>query len=174
MERAGRRPEECVITPAVDIILGETESIAQERAAYLESLVSAEVGVCDLSNAIGVDLSGYDLDKPIEDMEINDGPRGVLDVILQGSRAAGLTLRQAGLRYGTSQHTPALIGTAEMVADRMQDMFESRCCDGFVVCPSVTPGTYVQFVKTVVPELQRRGLFRKEYTGKTLRKNLRA
>lgn len=174
MERVGRRPEECVITPAVDIILGETESIARERAAYLESLVSAEVGVCDLSNAIGVDLSGYDLDKPVEDMEINDGPRGVLDVILQGSRAAGLTLRQAGHRYGTSQHTPALIGTAEMVADRMQDMFESHCCDGFVVCPSITPGTYVQFVKTVVPELQRRGIFRKNYAGKTLRENLRA
>ena len=168
----GRRPEECVITPAVDMVLGETELIARERAAYLESLVSAEVGLCDLSNAIGVDLSTLPLDQPIEDMDITGGARGVLDVILQGSRAAGLTLRQAGFRYGVSQLTPALVGTPAMVADRLQDMFESRCCDGFVICPSITPGSYMQFVRSVVPELQRRGVFRKSYDGATLRENL--
>ncbi len=105
------------------------------------------------------------MDRPLEDMETTDGARGVLDVVLQGSRAAGLTLREAGYRYGVSQLTPALIGTADMVADRLQDMFESRCCDGFVICPSITPGTYMQFVKTVVPELQRRGIYRTEYPG---------
>ncbi len=174
MQRLGRAPEECIVTPAIDIILGETESIAQERAAYLESLVSAEVGICDISNGIGIDLSGLPMDKPIEDMDTPDGARGVLDVILQGSRAANLTLRQAGHRYGVSQLTPALIGTPEMIADRMQDMFESHCCDGFVVCPSITPGTYMQFVKTVVPELQRRGIYRTEYAGRTLRENIRS
>ncbi len=174
MERNGRRPEECIITPAIDVILGETESIAREKAAYLESLVSAEVGVCDLSNALGLDLSQYPLDKPLEDMEITEGARGVLDVILQGSRAGSLTLRDAGYRYGVSQMTPALVGTAEMVADRLQDMFESHCCDGFVVCPSVTPGGYAQFVNMVVPELQRRGLYRSAYTGRTLREHIRS
>ena len=91
---------------------GETELIAQERAAYLNSLVSAEVGVCDISNAIGVDLSPFPLNQPLEDMEITEGARGVLDVVLQGSRAAGLTLREAGYRYGVSQLTPALVGSA--------------------------------------------------------------
>ncbi len=173
MARHGRAPEECIITPAVDIVLGETESIARERSEFLNSLVSAETGVCDISNAIGVDLAGYEMDRPLEDMETTDGARGVLDVILQGSRAAGLTLREAGYRYGVSQLTPALIGTADMVADRLQDMFESRCCDGFVICPSITPGTYMQFVKTVVPELQRRGIYRTEYPGQTLRETIR-
>jgi FMN-dependent oxidoreductase (nitrilotriacetate monooxygenase family) len=173
MDRLGRRPEECAITPAIDVVIGETDSIARERAAYLESLVSAEVGVCDISNGIGVDLAGFPLDQPIQDMDITDGARGVLDVILQGSRSAGLTLRQAGLRYGVSQHTPALVGTAETIADRMQELFEAECCDGFVVCPSVTPGSYMQFVRAVVPELQRRGLFRRAYAGRTLRENLR-
>ena len=173
MANYGRTPEECIITPAVDIVLGETESIARERSEYLNSLVSAETGVCDISNALGVDLSGYEMDRPLEDMETTDGARGVLDVILQGSRAAGLTLREAGYRYGVSQLTPALIGTADMVADRLQDMFESHCCDGFVICPSITPGTYVQFVKTVVPELQRRGIYRTEYPGQTLRETIR-
>jgi alkanesulfonate monooxygenase SsuD/methylene tetrahydromethanopterin reductase-like flavin-dependent oxidoreductase (luciferase family) len=114
------------------------------------------------------------LDKPLEDMEINDGARGVLDVILQGSRADGLTLRDAGKRYAVSQHTPALVGTPSMVADRLADMFESHCCDGFVVCPSVTPGGYAQFVSMVVPELQRRGLYRTEYGGRTLRENIQS
>ena len=114
------------------------------------------------------------MDQPIADMAITEGARGVFEVILQGSRAASLTLREAGFRYGVNQLTPVLVGTPDMVADRMQDMFESRCCDGFVFCPAVTPGNAMQFVNAVVPELQRRGIFRTEYTGRTLRENLRA
>jgi FMN-dependent oxidoreductase (nitrilotriacetate monooxygenase family) len=174
MVKHGRAPEECIITPAVDIVLGETESIANERAEYHNSLVSAEVGVCDISNGLGIDLAQFSLEQPLEDMDIPDGARGVLDVILQGTRAGSLTLRQAGYRYGVNQLTPTLIGTPEVVADRLQDMFESHCCDGFVICPSITPGTYVQFVKTVVPELQRRGIYRTDYTGATLRQTIRS
>jgi len=173
MERNGRTPEECIVTPAIDIVLGETDQIARERADYLNSLVSAEVGVCDISNAIGVDLSQSPLDQPLDDMDITEGARGVLDVVLQGSRAARLTLREAGYRYGVSQLTPVLVGSPQTIADQLQDMFESRCCDGFVICPSITPGTYMQFVKMVVPELQRRGLYRTDYMGKTLRQNIR-
>ena len=173
MERNGRTPEECIVTPAIDIVLGETDQIARERADYLNSLVSAEVGVCDISNAIGVDLSQFPLDQPLDDMDITEGARGVLDVVLQGSRAARLTLREAGYRYGVSQLTPVLVGSPQTIADQLQDMFESRCCDGFVICPSITPGTYMQFVKMVVPELQRRGLYRTDYMGKTLRQNIR-
>ena len=173
MERNGRTPEECIVTPAIDIVLGETDQIARERADYLNSLVSAEVGVCDISNAIGVDLSQFPLDQPLDDMDITEGARGVLDVVLQGSRAARLTLREAGYRYGVSQLTPVLVGSPQTIAEQLQDMFESRCCDGFVICPSITPGTYMQFVKMVVPELQRRGLYRTDYMGKTLRQNIR-
>jgi alkanesulfonate monooxygenase SsuD/methylene tetrahydromethanopterin reductase-like flavin-dependent oxidoreductase (luciferase family) len=173
MDRIGRNPEDCIITPAIDIVLGETDSIARERADYLNSLVSAEVGVCDISNTIGVDLAQFPLDQKLDDMAITEGARGVLDVVLQGSRAEGLTLREAGYRYGVSQLTPVLIGSPKTVADRLQDMFESRCCDGFVICPSISPGSYMQFVNTVVPELQRRGIYRTEYTGKTLRQNIR-
>jgi FMN-dependent oxidoreductase (nitrilotriacetate monooxygenase family) len=173
MERLGRAPGECIITPAIDVVLGETDSIARERAYYLNSLVSAEVGVCDISNAIGVDLSPFPLDQPLNDMDMNEGARGVLDVVLQGSRAAGLTLREAGYRYGVSQLTPVLIGSPGTIADQLQDMFESHRCDGFVICPSVSPGTYMQFVKAVVPELQRRGIYRVDYPGKTLRETIR-
>ena len=173
MERNGRAPEACIITPAVDIVLGETDSIARERTDYMNSLVSAEVGVCDISNAIGVDLSQFPLDVPLDDMDITEGARGVLDVVLQGSRAAGLTLREAGYRYGVSQLTPVLIDSPRTIAGQLQDMFESHCCDGFVICPSIAPGTYMQFVKMVIPELQRNGLYRNEYPSNTLRETIR-
>jgi FMN-dependent oxidoreductase (nitrilotriacetate monooxygenase family) len=172
--RHGRAPGHCAVLPAIDIVLGETESIAQERAAYLNSLVSTPLGVAEISNAIGVDLSGYPLDQPLRDMEITQGARGVFDVVLRGSQAQGLTLGDAGRAYGINQLTPQIIGTPKMVADHLQDLFEAEACDGFVLSPSLSPTTYTQFVKSVVPELQRRGVYRTEYTGRTFRENLRS
>lgn len=170
----GRRPEHCAILPAIDIVVGETESIAREKAEYLNSLVSPELGVAEISNAIGVDLSSYPLDQPLVDMDITQGSRGVFDVILKGAQSRNLTLRDAGQAYGVSEMTPQLIGTPSQIADKMQDLFEVEACDGFVIVPSITPNGYVQFVKSVVPELQRRGLYRTEYTGRTFRENLRS
>jgi FMN-dependent oxidoreductase (nitrilotriacetate monooxygenase family) len=169
----GRSPNECAILPAVDVILGDTESIARERADYINSLASPTLGLAEISNAFGIDLSGYPLDKPLVDMELEQGCRGILDVMLQGTRAHNLTLRDAGRAWAINQMTPQLIGTPKMVADHLQDLFESHCCDGFMLCPSLSPSTHVQFVKTVVPELQRRGLFREDYACGTFRENLR-
>ncbi|WAC25738.1 LLM class flavin-dependent oxidoreductase [Ancylobacter sp. SL191] len=174
MQRHGRPPEHCAVLPAIDIVVGETESIAQERAAYLNSLVSPELGVAEISNHAGVDLAGFPLDEPLKDMEITQGSRGVFDVILRGTQSKNLTLRDAGRHYAISELTPQLVGTPQMIADRMQDLFESEACDGFVIVPSLTPSGYTQFVKSVVPELQRRGIYRKDYTGRTFRENLRS
>lgn len=168
----GRRPNECAIVPAVDVVLGETEAIAKERAAAINEYASPTLGVAEISNALGVDMSKEPLDKPLEDLELTQGCRGILDVMLQGSKKDGLTLGQAGKAWATSQMTPQLIGTPKMIADHLQDLFEAECCDGFMICPSISPGGYVQFVKTVVPELQRRGIFRKEYQYATFRENL--
>jgi alkanesulfonate monooxygenase SsuD/methylene tetrahydromethanopterin reductase-like flavin-dependent oxidoreductase (luciferase family) len=98
---------------------------------------------------------------------------GALDVLAQGSAAEGLTLRQAAQRYGTSVMAPQLVGTAETVADRMQDLFEAGACDGFIVTPTTFPGMFEQFARSVVPALQKRGVFRTAYTGTTLRQTLR-
>jgi FMN-dependent oxidoreductase (nitrilotriacetate monooxygenase family) len=170
--RSGRAPQHCAILPAVDVILGDTESIARERADYINSLASPTLGLAEISNAFGIDLSGYPMDEPLADMELEQGCRGIFDIILQGTNAKNLTLREAGRAWAVNQMTPQLIGTAETVADRLQDMFESNCCDGFMICPSISPGGYMQFVKNVVPELQRRGLFRKDYAFNTFRENL--
>lgn len=173
VEREGRRPESCAILPAIDVVLGETEAIAREKAAYLGSLVNAEFGVAEMSNATGGNLAGQDIDRPLDELDLKEGARGMLDVILQGRCAGGFTLREAGRRYGYTRMNPLLIGTPAMVADQMQDLFESGCCDGFILCPSLSPAGYEEFCQTVVPELQRRSIFRTEYTGRTFRENLR-
>jgi len=168
----GRQPKECAILPAVDIVIGETESIARERAEAINAYASPTLGIAEISNALGVDMSNEPLDKPLEDMELSQGCRGILDVMLQGTQANGLTLGEAGKAWATNQMTPQLVGTPKMIADELQDLFESECCDGFMVCPSLSPSSYVQFVKTVVPELQRRGVYRKDYKFATFRENL--
>lgn len=171
VEAAGRNRNHCAILPGIDVVVGETESIAREKAEYINSLVSPELGVAEISNALGIDLSQYPLDEPLSEMEITQGAKGMIDLILQGSE--GKTLREAGYIWGTRQMTPQLIGTPTMIADYMQDYFESEACDGFIVCPSLSPSAYAQFVDGVVPELQKRGIYRKEYTGRTFRDHLR-
>ena len=173
MATAGRAPEECVILPSIDVVIGETASIARERAEYVNSLVDTQLGMAQISGHIGVDLSQFDPDQPLSDIAMEEGSRGSFEVILQGTRAEGLTLGEAARRFATSELCPQLVGTAEMIADQLADLFEDHACDGFVLTPTTFPGMYEQFCRSVVPVLQKRGLFRTEYTGATLREHLR-
>jgi FMN-dependent oxidoreductase (nitrilotriacetate monooxygenase family) len=173
MALRGRPPEECAILPSIDVVLGETESIARERAEYVNSLVDTQLGMAQISGHIGIDLSKLDPDQPLADMALEEGSRGSFDVILQGTAREGLTLGEAARRFATSELCPQLVGTPEAVADHLTELFDDFACDGFVLTPTTFPGMYEQFCKTVVPILQRRGVFRTEYTGSTLRANLR-
>jgi FMN-dependent oxidoreductase (nitrilotriacetate monooxygenase family) len=170
---AGRAPEDCKILPSVDPIIGETDAIARERQAFLNDLVVAELGMAQMSGHIGADLSRFPADQPLRDMDIEEGSRGSFDVILQGTAAQGLTLGEAARRFATSELCPQIVGSPASVADQLQDLFESEACDGFILTPTLMPGMYESFVRGVVPLLQARGLFRTEYTGTTLRENLR-
>lgn len=174
MAKYGRVPEDCVILPALDVILGDTESIAEERRDYLDRLVEPELALAITSCHIGIDLSGYPLDQPLETLARDQTVMGGLDVLMQATKAHGLTLREAAQRYGTSMLAPQLVGTPASVADRMQDLFESGACDGFILTPTTFPGMFEQFARAVVPELQKRGIFRTSYAGRTLRENLRS
>ena len=174
VRKYGREEHHCAVVPGIDVIIGETESIAKERQENINSLVSVDLAVAEISNGLGIDLSDWPLDKPLEDMDLPQASRGIFEVILQGSKAKNLTLRDAARAFGENQLTPQVVGTASQVADHMQDLFESEACDGFIISPSLSPSSYVSFVKSVVPELQRRGLYRTEYTGKTFRENLRS
>lgn len=180
MAAVGRGPEACKVLPSLDIILGETREIAEARRAHLDALVDPELALAITSCHIGIDLARFELDKPLEVLARDQTVGGSLDVLMQATAAAaretgggGLTLREAALRYGTSMMAPQLVGTASDVADRMQELFEAGACDGFIVTPTVFPGNFEQISRSLIPELQRRGVFRKSYAGNTLREHLR-
>src|ERR1051326_2921168 len=133
MARRGRRPEQRQILVSVDPIIGETRAIAEEKAAYLLDLVDPELGLALISAHIGTDLSHYPLHQPLRDVETAEGSRGSFDVILQGTRAEGLTLGDAAKRFAVSELCPQVIGTAADIADQWPAMFDSGGCDGFVL-----------------------------------------
>ena len=168
----GRAPEQCLVLPSIDVILGETDAIARERQEYVNDLVQTEAGMAQMSGHIGMDLSRLPPDLPLSDMDIEAGSRGSLDVILQGTQAQGLTLGEAARRFATSELCPQIVGSPATVADQLQDLFESHACDGFILTPTLMPGMFEQFTRAVVPLLQARDLFRRDYAGRTLREHL--
>lgn len=172
MVEHGRAPESCAVLAAIDVIIGETESIAREKQEYANSLIHDDMGLALVASHTGIDLSVYPLDEPLAVIETSLGSQGSLDVILQGTRAQGLTLGEAARRYATSELCPQIVGTPRMIADRLIDLFEAEACDGFILNPTVNPGTFEQFTRSVVPLLQEGGFFRKSYQHKTLRETV--
>jgi FMN-dependent oxidoreductase (nitrilotriacetate monooxygenase family) len=170
----GRDPDSLAILPSLDPIIGETDTIARERQAYMNDLVDPTLGLAVMSGHLGIDFSKYPLDARIDELNLDVAVTGSFDVIVQGVKSEGLTLGEAAKRFATSELTPQVVGAPETVADYLIDLFDDRACDGFIITPTVFPGTFEQFVRAVVPELQRRGKFRTEYSGTTLRENLRA
>jgi len=171
MAEYGRAPEDCKILTAVMPFIGETEAIAREQQSLHNDLVHPLVGLSTLSNHTNYDLSKHALDEPVEKVEIQ-GMRGIFDMVVKLSQEEGLTLRDIGKLYGASVLVPQIVGTPRIVADQLETIFQAEACDGFVISPAYLPGSFEEFVELVVPELQQRGLFRTEYTGKTLRQHL--
>lgn len=168
MAARGRGPHECAILPAVSVVLGETESIARERADYLASLIDPELNLAAASSGLGADLSKLTSESNLKALQRNQGMAGTEQVLEQVMKAEGIGLKDAAMKRGGNE----LVGTAAQVADHLQALFEAGVCDGFVIAPTTFPSMFEQFCRSVVPELQRRGLFRTEYTGRTLRENL--
>ncbi len=169
MEAHGRAPSECAILPSMTVVLGETESIAQERAAHLASLASPELTRAWNSAMLGADITRAATPEALAEARGHQGHGGIEDETRQMMRAEGISFAEA-----TSRTRGVIAGTPSMVADRMEAMFTAGGCDGFVIWPTVFPGMFEEFGRMVIPELQRRGLFRTEYSGKTMRENLRA
>lgn len=167
LEAQGRRPEECRILPSLSVVVGETESIAREKAAYLESLVDPELVLATNSVLLGVDLSTIESAEAAKQAAGNQGIAGSRDRVDQDARAQGISFAKSARKPRS-----LLAGTPKMIADYMEDWFTSGACDGFILPPTVFPGSFEEFGRMVVPELQRRGLFRTEYAGHTLRENL--
>ena len=169
MAARGRAPHECAILPAVSVVLGETDAIARERAAYLDSLIDPELSLAASSANVGADMTKVTDAASLAALQGNQGMKGSEQVLSQVMQAEGLSLRQAAVKRTEGRE---IVGAPETVADRLQEIFESGVCDGFVLTPTMFPGMFEQFCRAVVPELQRRGLFRTAYEGRTLRENL--
>ncbi|HEY0182045.1 MAG TPA: LLM class flavin-dependent oxidoreductase [Rhodopila sp.] len=164
----GRPPGHCAVLPSIAVVLGETESIAREKAEYLNALSDPELVLATNSQMLGVDLSRHETEAEVVSAAGNQGIQGSHDRVAQLARAEGLSFAAAARRPRN-----LLVGTAADVADIMEDWFRDGAADGFIVWPTVFPGMFEEFGRLVVPELQRRGLFRTEYAGATLRENLR-
>jgi FMN-dependent oxidoreductase (nitrilotriacetate monooxygenase family) len=171
MAALGRDREHLKILPGALVVVGETEAEAQQKRDLLDSLVHPDSGLASLSVALGCDASGFNLDGPLPEIpETNQSKSGRQRVIDRAKRD-NLTVRQlaqiAGGYGGLS-----LTGTPKSIADEMEEWLFTGACDGFNVMFPYVPGGLDDFVNLVVPELQRRGLFRTEYEGSTLRENL--
>ncbi|MEV4451182.1 MULTISPECIES: NtaA/DmoA family FMN-dependent monooxygenase [Streptomyces] len=178
----GRSPEDLKIMPGVTVVLGDTAADARERAAEIRRRqVSPQNALLALEQIWGVDLSSYDPDGPLPDIDPEPEPalaRGrvrVADPLAVAekwralSRAKGLSIRQTVIEASGRQ---SFVGTPETVAAELDEFVTTGAADGFILVPHLTPGGLDEFVDRVVPLLQERGAFRTEYTGTTLRSHL--
>lgn len=171
--RFGRSRRELKVMPGLYPVVGRTEAEAREKFDFLQSLIHPSVGLAVLEHTIGVpDLSQYPLDGPVPEMGDTNGPLSRQRLLLEAARRDKLTLWELCLLNAGPRGHLLTIGTPAQVADVMEHWFHSGAADGFNVMPAWLPGSLADFVDMVIPELQRRGLFRTEYEGTTLRENL--
>lgn len=168
---AGRSPEHCKVLPGALVIVGRTTQEAQEKKALLDSLVHPESGLPNLSIRLGVDASVFDLDAPLPDIPPSNQSQSQRDTLVALARRDNLTVRQLARMMGGFGGLE-IVGTAAEVVDTMQAWLETDAADGFNIMFPTMPAGLDDFVALVIPELQRRGIFRQEYTGTTLRDHL--
>jgi len=173
LPRFGRSPAEVLVMPGLYPVVAPTESEAREKFDHLQSLIHTSVGLAVLEHTIGVhDLDKLPLDGPVPEMPDTNGPLSRQRLLLEQARRDKLTLWELCLANAGPRGHVLTIGTPSQVADEMEHWFKNGAADGFNVMPAWLPGSLDDFVDLVIPELQRRGLFRTEYEATTLRGNL--
>ncbi len=171
MDALGRDRDHLKILPGVLVVVGDTEGEARAIRARLDSLVHYESAIASLSVALGCDASRFDPDAPLPSLPETNASKSSQERVLRLAERESLTVRQLAQRLG-GYGGLAMVGTAASIADQMQEWLETEASDGFNVMFPWLPGGLDAFVGQVVPELQRRGIFRREYEGRTLRENL--
>ncbi|SDB52944.1 LLM class flavin-dependent oxidoreductase [Belnapia rosea] len=171
MPALGRDPDHLKILPGAFVVVGETLAEARAKRDHLDSLVHYDSAIASLSIALGTDASAFDPDRPLPPIPDTNQSKSGRERAIALAEREGLTVRQLAQRLG-GYGGLAMVGTPSMIADEMEAWLEGRASDGFNVMFPWLPGGLDEFVDQVVPELQRRGLFRREYEGRTLRENL--
>lgn len=175
VDAMGRDPELVRMLPMAYTVVGESEAHAREKEEiFLNALVDPMASLTLLSELTNYDFAKHDLDEVITDdlLESAGGIRGMVAGWRKANGGQEMTLRQLASMRATLLQGPRFVGTGAQVAEQMESWYDARACDGFVVAATHTPGTYEEFVRMVVPELRKRGIFRTEYTGDTLRDHL--
>ena len=172
VERCGRDPDHVVITHLVNTVAAATKMEAEDKWAEIEKLPLEIDALSLLSEALNFDFARKGMDEAFTDRELAamSGLQGIRDRVLAVKKNP--TVREFIKISGRGRVHNPIVGGPKEVADRLEQWFVERACDGFVVSATHVPGAYEDFVGFVVPELQRRGLFHKEYAGTTLRENL--
>ncbi|APT59411.1 monooxygenase [Roseomonas gilardii] len=171
MERLGRDPDHLKILPAAFLVVADSIEEAQAERRRLDSLVHYDSGIASLNGMLGYDVSGYDPDGPLPEIPETNASRSARERMIELARRENLSIRQLAQRAG-SYAGLAFVGTPGSIADEMEQWLVERGSDGFNVMFSWLPGGLEAVVQKLVPELQRRGIFRRDYAGTTLREHL--
>jgi alkanesulfonate monooxygenase SsuD/methylene tetrahydromethanopterin reductase-like flavin-dependent oxidoreductase (luciferase family) len=186
LARYGRAPDQLLILPAATYVLGGTDAEAAELAREVRrQQVSGQTAIAFLEQLWNRDLSGYDPDGPLPEVDPDPGehtiargrasvrmhrdPMAIAAQWREKATAEKLSIRELIIEITARQ---TFVGSPSTVAGEINDLVQADASDGFILVPHITPGGLDEFADTVVPLLQERGVFRSEYTGSTLREHL--
>src|SRR3989440_450434 len=172
--KAGRDPDQMFLCNLITPVPGATKAEAEDKMALINKLPLEINALSLLAEGLNFDFAAKGIDEPLttEELQGMQGMLGIRDGVLRTSGKTNPSTRDFITFSGRGQTQDAIVGGPKEIADRLEEMFAGRGCDGFVIAATYVPGSYADFVKHIVPELQRRGLFHKDYSGKTLRENL--
>ncbi len=171
--RYGRSPDDIRIMPGITPVFGHTEAEAREKYEELQELLPDDVALHSLSHISGgLDLSQFPLDGPLPDLPPSNAAKARQELVVRTAREQNMTLRQIARHTSAAMGHRVLVGTADYIASELETWLQQDAADGFNVICNHYPKPLEDFCHYVVPELQRRGIFRREYTGRTLRDHL--
>jgi len=171
LAETGREPGSVKLIYGLQTVVAETREEAQAKYERIKACIPLEGALAWMSGHFGPDFSTYDLDEHVQNIEI-PGIQGLFESIIYAKGGAPVTVREAALYYAQGMGMPILVGTPADIADKMEQFMDDGGADGFMLAATYTPGCFEEFVDMVVPELQKRGRYRTEYSGSTLRENL--
>ncbi|MFC3126927.1 LLM class flavin-dependent oxidoreductase [Pseudoroseomonas globiformis] len=172
VREAGRNPDHLLVLPGVCPVVGATEAEARSLYAELQGGIDPAAATRLLSDRLGHDISGFDLDGPLPDLPESDQLQSRAKLLTDLARTQKLTLRELYYLVAGARGHRIVWGTPEQIADALESWFRAEACDGFNIMPPFFPTQFERFVEDVLPVLRRRGLARTDYDGPTLRENL--
>jgi FMN-dependent oxidoreductase (nitrilotriacetate monooxygenase family) len=171
---AGRDPDDVKIASLAYVVVAATKAEAEDKMAVIERLPLEIDALSLLSEAMNFDFATKDMDEAFTTEELANisGMQAMRDRVVRASGKANPTVREFLHFSGRGRPHNAFVGGPQEIADQLEEWFTTGACDGFVLAATHVPGSYADFVRFIVPELQRRELFHRDYAGDTLRENL--